>query len=249
MSVNYYLAENNASVENYILYVNSTNPGGISAEVDPFWTANWTSYYTSAEVDVEIAGIGNWSADSGNYYTSTEVDDINDSMKNYVDDTFTTEAYVDTEVASVGNWSADSGNYYTSSEVDDENSSQTNYIGENNLSVNYYLAENNASVNNYIIYVNSTNPGGISAESDPMWTANWTSYYTSTEVDAINTSVYNFIINVNTSTTNYILENNASIENTMVPYTGADKNVNISFNNFSIGGLTIWWNGTHGIMT
>ena len=48
---------------------------------------------------------------------------------------------------------------------------------------------------------------------------------------------------------NYIAENNDSVTNTMVPYTGADRNVDIGSNNLSIGSLTIWWNGTHGIMT
>ncbi len=59
-----------------------------------------------------------------------------------------------------------------------------------------------------------------------------------------NNSVNNYILAVNNSMNNYITENNASIVNTMVPYTGADKDIDIGTNNFTIGGGVIWWNGT-----
>jgi len=192
-------------LNNYILYVNSTNGAGDS---DGTWVANWTAYNTT------------WSTDT---------------------------------------WVANFSSYYTSTQVDTINTSQTNYINANN-----------ASVENYILYVNSTNGDGSSdstwvanwtaystngdGSSDSTWVANWTAYNTSWSLDTWVANFSSYYTSTesdvqNTSQTNYINLNNETITNTMVPYSGADKNINISFNNFSIGGGTIWFNGTHTILT
>ena len=161
--------------------------------------------------------------------------------------------------------------------VDNQNASQTNYILENNGSIENYVDLNNASVNNWVTnlaYATITYVDTVIAGIG-NWSADKDDYYTGVEVTAINTSMKNYVDNNNASQTNYINSNNASVENTiqtdnssmnnyvvdyvgnnndtivntMVPYTGADKNINISFNNLSVGGSTIWWNGSYLIIT
>ena len=139
--------------------------------------------------------------------------------------------------------------------IDINNDSVTNSIADTNGSLTNYIAENNVTIENYIIEVNATN---FQVEGDPFWLANWTAYneswsadswvanyslyYTSAEMDIINTTMNNHVAEVNLTMNNTLTSN-------YVPYTDAQKNINISFNNLSIGGGTIWWNGSFLIIT
>jgi diacylglycerol kinase len=205
-SVENTIQTDNSSVNNYILYVNSTN---FQVDTDT-WVANYTYYYNKTQIDDNNASVEN------------TIQTDNSSVNNYILYVNSTNFQVDTDT-----WVANFSSYYTSTEVDAINTSVENTI-----------QTDNSSVNNYILYVNSTN---FQVDTD-TWVANFSSYYTSTEVDAINSSVENTIQTDNSSMNNYII-------NHSVPYTGATANINISFNNLSIGGGTIWWNGTYLIFT
>ena len=64
-------------------------------------------------------------------------------------------------------WTANYSTFLTN------NISLTNYANFLNTSNNNYILANNQSVNNYILWVNSTNGG---AETDPFWTANYSTF-------------------------------------------------------------------------
>ena len=205
-----YINSNNASVNNYILYVNSTNP---SISYEDGWINGTIDNKISDNNDSINNYIVNYTGEINSSVTNT-IETNNVSINNWVTSlAYATLSYVDTVISGIGNWTADKVNYYTSSEVDTINTSVTNTFGL------------------YILRTEIVDEVG-------NWSADKGDYYTSTEVDILNTSQ-----------TNYINANNNSIVNTMVPYEGADKNINISFNNFSIGGGTIWWNGSCMIFT
>ena len=129
------------------------------------------------------------------------------------------------ETTWVANWTAYNTTWsYTYN--DTQNDSIVNYITENNASVentiqtdnssmNNYVDMNNASINNWIVdlayatiaYVDTV-IAGIG-----NWTADKGDYYTSAEVDDINTSTTNYINYQNTSINNYITDNNNSVNN------------------------------------
>ena len=125
------------------------------------WSADKSSYYTSAQDDsmgnwtgdkstyqiwtttkAYIDSIGNWTAVSSTYQIWTTTKAYIDSIGNWTSDKsgyqiwVTTKAYID----SIGNWTADKGDYYTSAQTDtaitNTNTSQTTYIDAQDLSYN-----------------------------------------------------------------------------------------------------------------
>ena len=175
-SVNNYISDNNDSVNNYILYVNSTNGAGSGS-------------YADAWINETI-------------YNKTDVDDINTSMKNYADGTFTTETYVDTQ-----------------------NTSQTNYIGVVNTSMKNYADDTflteeanwnaNYSAHN-TTWSTDTNTDAESKCTGALYLAGngtctaivaggysdaWINetIYNKTDVDDINTSMKNYVDYVNST--------------------------------------------------
>jgi len=142
------------------------------------------------------------------YYTKSEVNDVNTSMKNYVDSTFTTETYVDTQNTSMKNY-VDSNPWsfitsstltpyvewidlwsqvYNETEIDAINTSMKNYVD-----ATFYLDSN---PDGFIDWSDSTN-GTLLTASDILpkvsWTDLWGQVYNETEVNAINTSMKNYV--------------------------------------------------------
>jgi len=168
-----------------------------------------------------LAGNGTCTADlSASYddawinatiYNKTEVDDINTSVSNYVLEVNATNFQTDTDtfvanyslvvpytVLNNGTYSAVDtdtfpANYSTflthttKTYVDAQNTSQTNYIGVQNTSiVNWVSNVFNVTRNNYVDAMDLIFNNSI---------VNWITdeYYTSIEVDAVNTSMKNYV--------------------------------------------------------
>jgi len=209
----------NTSNNNYILWVNSTNGVGSGAYNDTW--INTT------------------------FYNTTQIVEINTSMQNYVIYTNgTMKSYVDAVDLAINT----SNNNY----ILVVNGTMKDYVDAVNLAINEsnnnYIAQNNQSVNNYINAVGSrweanyTNmqgdcgagsyaigvfPNGTvqcsldstASESDPYWAANWTAFNESWST---------------TTNTSY------------VPYTGANKNIDLGNNNFTVNGTTLFVNTNNG---
>jgi hypothetical protein len=113
-------------------------------------------------------------------------------------------------------WTADKASYITTTDATTQNTSQTNYINSNNVSVANAIVANNASVNSYISsnnqsIVNTFNLYTlISTLVDRVgnWTLDKVNYYTSTQVNTINTSVTNSITANNASMNSYVNSQN-----------------------------------------
>ena len=74
------------------------------------WDLLWGQAYNETEIDTLIAGYPDFSYLTSAHYNKTESDAINDSMKNYVDDTFLTELHDDTTPQLGGYLDADGEN-------------------------------------------------------------------------------------------------------------------------------------------
>ena len=219
-----FIIDNNDSVNNYILYVNSTNPGGVSVEVDPYWTANYSLFNDS------------WSS-TYNATTNTSITNSiisnNDSMNSFISSQnltwFTT--YNETTNTSINNY------------ISSENTSISNAITSNNASMNSYISSQNESwfttfnqttndsINNNIVSTNNTLASWVDlffvkfteiVDQVGNWSADKGDYYTSTQVNAINTSMNNSIYLTteidaqNTSQTNAMTDQNTSQINAML---------------------------------
>ena len=216
-----YINDNNQSINNYI-----------SSQNDSWFTTyNET---TNQTISNALATIGfNQTTNDSITNSVTEntnlINSNNQSVNNYILETNTTQSsWVDlffvrfTEIVDeVGNWTLDKVNYYTSTEVDAINTSVNNYILDNNNSVNSYIVAysdgNNDSMKSYVDIQDIVFNNSI---------VNWITdqYYTSTQVDAINTSVTNSIISNNESMNNRITDENTSISNALANrYTKAES--------------------------
>ncbi|MGY4884799.1 MAG: hypothetical protein ACP5NZ_04445, partial [Nanobdellota archaeon] len=190
--------EINTSVNNYILYVNSTNGAGSGTYSD-----SWINNTVDSKILTNNDSVNNYilyvnstnGAGSSSYndtwinqtiYNRTLVDDnitsTNLSMQNYV-------LYVN------------STNPGSSAPYNDTWINQTIY---NTTQVN----EINTSVNNYILYVNSTNPGGLSSETDNL-------AYNGTLVDLLklNNGTYTNVTNASYMTLDNFTIQNDSMKN------------------------------------
>ena len=110
-------------------------------------------------------------------------------------------------------------NVTTNNYIDANNNSVNNVILGNNNSMNNYITGNNISINNLMTQDNDSNNNYISS---------------------INSTLANIFTEQNTSQTNFINSNNGSFVNTYVPYTGANKNVNLGTYNVT----SSWVNAT-----
>ncbi len=240
-----YLLENNQSVENYIVDTNSTLAS---------WVDNLFVRFTEL-----VDQVGNWSADQGNYYNSTEVDAQNTSQNNWI---LENNESVTNAIADVSAYDDAWINGTIDLKDIEVNDSMKNYVDTQNTSQTNFINANNNSVNNYILAVNDTNPGAyndgwINGTIDVKILNNnnsvnnyidfqdldfnnsinnWITdqYYTITQVDTINTSTTNYILEnndsvnsyidtQNSSQTNYILENNNSVNNYIVDYSDSNN--------------------------
>ncbi len=185
------ILENNNSVNNYILYVNSTNPGGGTS--DTTWVANWTAYnstdWTTTTQDIwDIAANGtlfftsNWNATNDSYFLVENWNATNTSYRTLDNITFIGNGSFTLDICIVG------GNCLSG-------------ITGDNSSWNESLAD--------LLYYGINNPSGFYNITD----FDISNYYTQTQVNDINTSVNNYILENNVSVNNYILENNISVNN------------------------------------
>ena len=116
------------------------------------------------------------------------------------------------------------------------NDSINNYIAENNVSMNNWITANNGSVVNYISGVNTSNNNYI-IDYVSVQNGSMTNY-----IATVNTSMGNYVVDYvgtqNASLVNYIGVVNTTRDNyvadSYVPYSGADKNVDLGANNFSV---------------
>jgi len=143
-------------------------------------------------------------------------------------------------------WSANYSTFLTN------NQSLTNYANFLNTSNNNYILANNQSVNNYILWVNSTNGG---AETDPFWSANYSTFLTNNQsltnyANFLNTSNNNYIVEygglLNTSNNNYILANNQSVNNYITQNNNSVLNYILYVNstNSGVSYSDLWINST-----
>ena len=169
------------------------------------------------------------------YVAGVNISLNNDSLTNFIN----------LNNASMGNYIVDY--------VGIQNTSLVNYIGIQNGSLVNYIAVQNTSMKNYVDYMDLIFNNSI---------VNWITdqYYTITQVDAINTSMQNYVNVQNSSMVNYIGIQNTSLVNyvgvqntslvnyigvvnttrnnyvtdTFVPYSGGSKNLDLGANNFSV---------------
>jgi len=219
-SITNFITSNNESVNNYILYVNGTAISYVDSVNSAINTSN-NNYMIVLN-------------DSNNNYILY----ANETMKDYADAVNTAINTSNNNYALVLNTSNNNYIVFINSTMKSYvdamdisfNDSMNNWIVQNNNSVVNYINFNNQSIaNTFNLYVL------ISELVDKVgnWSADSSDYYTSSQVDDINTSVNNYISDVNTSVTNtfgnyytkteaddintsvnnYIAENNASVEN------------------------------------
>jgi hypothetical protein len=100
-----------------------------------------------------------------------------------------------------------SNNNYIVYYVGLQNTSLNNTINAMNTSNNNYIIANNASVNNW---VNSAFATIASLNNYVSWVGIWGQVYNETEVNAINTSMMNYVDFQNTSQTNAMTAQNLS---------------------------------------
>jgi hypothetical protein len=231
LGFNYYNSSD-FSISDY--YLDSNPDGFISSytETDPLWTANQSSYSTKTVADTLYADItepiasslGNWSNDKSSYSTTTESNDLYraDSWDNftgiphatpsngdithfsYADEIYdwviglgySTTSYVDILVGSIGNWTADKTDYSTTTQMNTA-------IETANTSLKDYA--DNTFLTSY-------------TETDPLWTANQSSYSTKTVADGLyaDISVVSNPFNQTLNTTSNVNFNNATIADCII---------------------------------
>ena len=125
-SLTNYIASNNASIENYILYVNSTNGEGGS------YDDTWINGTMDSKILTNNDSVINWIGSTFNETRNNEVARQNTSIVNYI-------LVVNTSMK----------NYVDSQDVI-FNTSQNNYLVFNNGSIVNYVASVNESMKNYV---------------------------------------------------------------------------------------------------
>jgi len=200
-SLTNYIESNNISIENYILYVNSTNGDGgtdtFVANYSQFLLNNesLTNYIESNNQSIESYILYVNSTNTGGAYDDSWINDTVDNkilvQNNSITNTLGLYTLISTLIDRLGNWSADKGDYYTSAEVDTVNTSMKNYVD----------------------WVNTTNTG--------------------LDTDTFVANYSQFLLN-NVSTTNYIGSNNASITNWVSNVYNVTRNNYVSLQNSSI---------------
>ena len=240
-----YNATTNASINNYIVYTNGTMKSYVDATDLAINTSNNNYILWVNSTNGVGSGAYNDTWINTTFYNTTQIVEINTSMQNYVIYTNgTMKSYVDAVDLAINT----SNNNY----ILVVNGTMKDYVDAVNLAINEsnnnYIAQNNQSVNNYINAVGSrweanyTNmqgdcgagsyaigvfPNGTvqcsldstASESDPYWAANWTAFNESWST---------------TTNTSY------------VPYTGANKNIDLGNNNFTVNGTTLFVNTNNG---
>ena len=228
---------NNESMGNYVLEVNATN---FQIDTDTF-VANYSVFLT--HVTLTELNNGTYIIDSvlnNGTYSAVDTDTFVANYSLVVPYTVLnngTYSAVDTDTF-VANYSVFL-THATTTYVDTQNTSQTNYIGVQNTSiVNWVSNVFNVTRNNYVdamdlIFNNSV--------------VNWVNdiFYTKTEVNAINTSMSNYVDFQNTSQTNYIGTVNTSMKN-YVDYVNSTNPTDTNTNAETIcsGALYLAGNGT-----
>jgi len=248
----------NTSQTNYINFQNTSATNFITANNDSMnyyissqnltwfttWNATTNATLSNAIID---AGFNSTTNDS----ITNSITANNASMGNYVDSqdviyNNSIAAYVNTEDARFNNSIAS----YVDSQDLVFNTTMVNYVGIQNGSVVNWISNTfNTTRNNYVDAMDLIFNNSI---------INWIQdqYYTSTEVDAINTSMNNYIVVVNTSVTNSITANNQSISNALTNrYTKAEADAqNTSVNNYildnndSVNNYVLEVNGTNTVV-
>ncbi len=146
-------------------------------------------------------------------------------------------------VGLIGNWSADKSNYYTSGQTDSA-------ISNANTSMKNYVDGNYYPLNNPYSYLNATSL----AESDPLWTANQSSYSTTSQANALYYGITNpsgFYNSSNFNINDYYLKSNpySYINSTSLAAAETDplwtSNQSNYYNRSQIeGNLTNYYNST-----
>ncbi len=135
------------------------------AEVDPFWSVNYTLYNDSWTLNTQdTTWWSNWSF----YNTTWSAGSTWDANWTAYNTTWSAGSTWDANWTAYnttwGSWAANYSLYYTIIESDAINDSINNYILDNNNSVNNYITANNDSVNNYILYTNGTMKSYVNSE-------------------------------------------------------------------------------------
>jgi hypothetical protein len=169
-----YLYNNTNTIFFNETYLNDTiddRAGAGSTEVDPFWTANQSDYYTSTQTDTEI-GNANTSMKG---YVDNEISVENSTMKSYVDNQDSLQDECSEITNCVPNalsseldpfWTANQSDYYTSTQTDTA-------ISTANTSMKGYV-DNQDSLQDECSEITNCVPNALSSELDPFWTANVT---------------------------------------------------------------------------
>lgn len=129
---------------------------------------------------------------------------------------FTTYQNVTNFTESDPYWSANYSFYYNKTEVDDliddvvVGSYEDGWI---NNTIDVKILNNNNSV---VSWISSTFATISNLNLKVSWSDLWNQVYNKTEVNAINTSVNNYLVQNNNSVNNYIVENNVSLENYII---------------------------------
>lgn len=231
-SQNNYIVSNNQSIINYILYVNSTNGAGSSSpEADPFWTANWTSYFNKSGYyqNATATFITGAVLNNGSYFNVAETDTLayNGSLahKSYVDSqdssyNSSNNDYIAANNNSVTNWA--SSTFYLASNPSSFITSASlspyallsvlnngSYFNPDlsGYATTTYVNTQNTSINNW---ANSVFATLASLNNYATMTFINSYFYNSSQVDAMNTSNNNWITTNNNSVTNYINSQDSS---------------------------------------
>ncbi|MDP3986768.1 MAG: hypothetical protein Q8P81_00910, partial [Nanoarchaeota archaeon] len=182
------IGSNNDSVVNYIAVVNTTRNNYVSDTFVPYTgasknvdfgdrnlTVNGTTLFVSTNNGGRV-GIGTLTPQN----KLNLIGDLNATGSIYLGNVnVSTIDYVLIQNTSLVNYIAV------------QNGSLVNYIAVNNASVNNYIAANNDSVTNWVdsVFVQISNIVNLVGN----WSADKADYYTSSEVDGINTSMKNYV--------------------------------------------------------
>jgi hypothetical protein len=213
----------NTSMRNYVIYTNGTMKDyvdtKVSADLSTYveWTALWTQVYNETEVNNLLNAYVTWAGIWAQVYNETEVQAINTSMRNYVNYVNTTGAaytntrdtYFNTTIAA-----------YVNSENSRYNTSIASYVNTRSLS----------HFNDDILWTAGFNSTGDtrwlgSADLNPYveWVDLWGQVYNETEVQAINTSMRNYVNYVNTTGAAYTNTRDTYFNTTIAAYVNSEN--------------------------
>ena len=212
-------ADDTFSTEAYVNTQNTSQTNYINSNNESVTNAiNAIAFNQSANDSITNSIVAN-NASMNNYLSSN-----NDSVVNYIVD------YSDTNNDSITNY-LESNNESVTNAITEASFNQTqndsinNYINFQNTSQTNYINLQNASVVNWVSNTFNVTRNNYVDTMDLIFNnsiVNWIQdqYYTSTQVDAINTSV-----------NNYILDNNNSVSNA-INAVGFNSTTNDSINNY-----------------